>query len=92
MGLALRSFAAALILALAGGMAHAMDSSSSFEPTSSELYKRAQKSVEAQRYREAIEDLQKVVKDRPKNADAFNLLGYSNRKLGEYDLAVRYYT
>lgn len=92
MGLALRGFAAAALLALAMGTAQAMDSSStSFEPTSSELYKRAQKAIDAQRYREAIEDLQKVVKDKPKNADAHNLLGYSNRKLGEYDLAVRYY-
>jgi len=93
MGLALRGFAAAAILALAAGAAQAMDSSSSFsEPSSSELYRRAQKSIDAQRYREAIEDLQKVVKDKPRNADAHNLLGYSNRKLGEYDLAVRYYT
>jgi tetratricopeptide (TPR) repeat protein len=92
MGLALRGFAAAVILALAAGAAQAMDSTSLSEPSSSELYKRAQKSIDAQRYREAIEDLQKVIKDKPKNADAHNLLGYSNRKLGEYDLAVRYYT
>ena len=93
MGFALRTIAAAFVVVLAGGAAQAMDSSSvDLGPSSDELFKRAQKSIDVQRYKEAIEDLQKVVKDKPKNADAFNLLGYSNRKLGQYDLAMRYYT
>jgi len=93
MGLATRTFASALVLALLAGAAQAMDTSTTdLGPSTDELYKRAQKSVDMQRYREAIEDLQKVIKDKPKNPDAYNLLGYSNRKLGQYDLAVRYYT
>jgi len=93
MGLAVRTFAAAIVIALAAGTAQAMDTSSvDLGPSTDELFKRAQKSIEMQRYKEAVEDLQKVVKDKPKSADAFNLLGYSNRKLGQYDLALRYYT
>jgi tetratricopeptide (TPR) repeat protein len=72
--------------------AQAMDSgSTSFGPTTDEIYKKAQKSVDMQRYREALADLQKVIKDKPKHADALNLMGYSHRKLAEYDLAVRFY-
>jgi tetratricopeptide (TPR) repeat protein len=96
MGLALRTTAAALILALSAGSAPAMDSSSdsmsSFSrPSVNELYRKAQKSVELNRYREAIVDLEAILKERPKHADALNLLGYSHRKLSEYDVSVRYY-
>jgi tetratricopeptide (TPR) repeat protein len=97
MGLALRTTAAALVLALSAGAAPAMDSStdsmSSFSrPSVNELYRKAQRSVEAQRYREAIPDLQAILKERPQHADALNLLGYSHRKLNEYDLSIAYYT
>jgi tetratricopeptide (TPR) repeat protein len=91
----LRSLAAGLILALAAGTSvSAMDTSGGDAfgtPTTSDLLKQARKSVDMQRYREAIGDLEKVVKDQPKNADALNLLGYSHRKLSEYDLSVSYY-
>jgi tetratricopeptide (TPR) repeat protein len=88
-----RLIAAALAFALAAGTAHAMDSSggSAFEPSASDLYRKAQKSVDMKRYREAIADLQRVIKERPRHADALNLLGYSHRKLNEYDLSVSYY-
>ena len=36
-------------------------------------------------YRLALQSLAIVVKDEPKNADAWNLTGYSNRKLGNYE-------
>lgn len=90
-----RSFAAALILALmSGASAYAMDSTGGdafSTPSTSDLMKQARKSVDMQRYREAIADLEKVVKSQPKNADALNLLGYSHRKLSEYDLSLNYY-
>lgn len=40
----------------------------------------------------AVPLLQKVVREEERNADAYNLLGYSLRKLGRYDEALRHYT
>ena len=92
MRLALRTMISAFAIVFIAGTAQAMDSgSTSFGPTTDEIYKKAQKSVDMQRYREALADLQKVIKDKPKHADALNLMGYSHRKLAEYDLAVRFY-
>ena len=42
-------------------------------------------------YRAAIVYLKKSVANNPENSDAFNLLGYSNRKLGNNDEAFTYY-
>jgi tetratricopeptide (TPR) repeat protein len=97
MGLAFRTAAVVLVLALSAGTAPAMDSSSdsmssfSSRPSVNDLYRKAQKSIEAKRYREAIPDLEAIIKERSNHADALNLLGYSHRKLSEYDVSVRYY-
>jgi tetratricopeptide (TPR) repeat protein len=56
------------------------------------MYKKASAKVDAGKYDDAIEILDDLVDDNPKNADAWNLLGYSHRKLGEYDEALEYYT
>ena len=42
-------------------------------------------------YKAAIEYLEKSIENDPKNADAFNMLGYSNRKLGNSEDAFKYY-
>jgi Flp pilus assembly protein TadD len=42
-------------------------------------------------YRRASELFARVVEATPNDADAFNLLGYSHRKLGDYDAALRFY-
>ena len=42
-------------------------------------------------YRSAILYLEKAITKYPKNADAFNMLGYSNRKLGKNEEAFKYY-
>jgi len=47
--------------------------------------------VEAKEYRTAIEELKELVNKDADNADAYNLLGYSNRKLKQYDVAEIYY-
>ncbi len=39
----------------------------------------------------AIEKLNEVLKDDPKNADAWNLLGFSSRMTGAFDNAEKYY-
>ena len=43
------------------------------------------------KYEEAIVYLKKSIKNDSKNADAFNMLGYSNRKLGKNEEAFKYY-
>ena len=42
-------------------------------------------------YKAAIVYLEKSIENDPKNADAFNMLGYSNRKLGKNEEAFKYY-
>ncbi len=55
------------------------------------VYRRAMVEVKAGRYAAAIPLLVDVVGNDPKNADAFNNLGYSHRKLGQRDKALIYY-
>mgnify|MGYP000001357395 CR=1 FL=1 len=54
--------------------------------------KAAVKLIRSEKYNEAQPFLQKTIKDDPKNADAFNMLGYSQRKMGNKDVALGYYT
>jgi tetratricopeptide (TPR) repeat protein len=54
-------------------------------------YAAAEKKVKAEKYADAIVLLDKVVKADPKNADAYNYLGFSYRKLGRMDEALGYY-
>ena len=42
-------------------------------------------------FKAAIVYLKRSIKDDPDNTDAFNMLGYSNRKLGNNDDAFTYY-
>ncbi|WP_282607147.1 tetratricopeptide repeat protein [Pelagibius sp. Alg239-R121] len=54
-------------------------------------YAAAESKIKAGDYTAAIVSLLKVVKAEPKNADAYNYLGYSHRKLGQFDDALAYY-
>jgi len=54
-------------------------------------FSKAKRMVEAADYQSAIPLLQRVVRQSPKNADAFNLLGYSHRKLGDREKALKNY-
>ncbi|RLU01933.1 tetratricopeptide repeat protein [Ketobacter sp.] len=49
------------------------------------------KKIDAQQYDAAILDLEKIVAKDADNADAYNLLGFSNRKLKHYEVAEKYY-
>jgi Flp pilus assembly protein TadD len=51
----------------------------------------AQGKIDASNYRGAIEVLKNILADEPNNADALNLLGYSNRMLGNKDESLGYY-
>lgn len=56
------------------------------------VYRRAMVEVKAGRFANAIPLLVDVVGHDPNNADAYNNLGYSHRKLGQRDHALIYYT
>ena len=54
-------------------------------------YKQAVEAVEHKDYKEAISLLKDVLEDNAQNADALNYMGYSYRKLGNYQWALTYY-
>jgi tetratricopeptide (TPR) repeat protein len=47
--------------------------------------------VEAKRYQEAMPLLQQAVAKDPRNADAYNLMGYATRKSGNANGSLQYY-
>jgi tetratricopeptide (TPR) repeat protein len=87
----------AVVALLAGWstFAVAMGSSSSSDTSTSAPkdsdYVNAEKAIKAKDYKGAIPLLEQVVAKQPKNADAFNYLGYAHRKLGETEKAQTYY-
>ncbi len=50
-----------------------------------------EKNIDAKNYQAAIAELETIVAKDAKNADAYNLLGFSNRKLKNYTVAEQYY-
>ena len=92
-GLRIAACAAVLAAGLAAipGTGSAM---SSLDPPAASRDNRmadAEKAVKAKEWNKAIGLLNRVVADSPKNADAYNYLGYSHRKLGNRDQALTYY-
>ena len=74
------------------------DSSDDFSSSSETLVKQeinflnGRQATKDGNYRSAIKYLLKAAEKDPNNADAYNLLGYSYRKLGFNDKAFDYYT
>ncbi len=68
--------------------AMAAGSKSSSKPSKLEV---AEKAIKADNYNRAIELLQKVVASDSQNADAWNYLGFSQRKLKRFDQALGAY-
>ena len=83
--------AAAALLVCWSTVALAMGSSTTDAPKADSDYTKAEKAIKAQDYKGAIPSLEQVVAKQPKNADAFNYLGYAHRKLGEKEKAQTYY-
>ena len=91
------SMLAALALVASGGVAWAMGNdsqttSSSAKPAAPTDYTRAKAMIEARNYKDALPLLQQVVAKEPRNADAYNLLGYATRKSGNPQGSLQYYT
>jgi predicted Zn-dependent protease len=86
--------AASLAMALSGA-AFGMGNDSSppaAKPAADPTFGRAKAMIEAKDYRGALPLLQQVVAKEPKNADAYNLLGYATRKSGDPNGSLQYYT
>ena len=71
--------------------AMAAGSSSSSTQPKADNYENGVKAVKAADYRTAIMLLNKVVAAKPKDADAWNYIGFSNRKLKRFDKALNAY-
>ena len=88
---------AVLAILLAGGVIVASttfaagSSSSSQRPAQKSDYDKAVSAVKSGDYRTAIALLEKVVARDTRNADGYNFLGFSHRKLGQFDIAMKYY-
>ncbi len=80
----------ALCLSLGAGPALAMSAGGS-ESKQNPDYAQAEKLVEAGKYTDAIPLLQKSLAADPTNADAYNLLGFSHRKLDDIEAALTHY-
>ncbi|HIC82260.1 MAG TPA: tetratricopeptide repeat protein [Kiloniellaceae bacterium] len=86
--------AAAVVTALAAPATPALAAGWSSNETATAAdkdYVQAEKRIEAGDYEKAIVLLTKAAERQPENADVFNYLGYSNRKLGNYDVALAHY-
>lgn len=80
-------------LALSGGPVFALGTLGSSAPsqTRDSRFIEAQRAVQAKEWTKAVGLLERVVSDAPHDADAYNYLGYSQRKLGHRDKALASY-
>jgi len=88
----LRKYLTAFVVSsLLVSVAMAAGSSSSSTQSKTDYYAKGVKAVKSANYKKAIFLLKKVVADKPKDADAWNYLGFSNRKLKKFDKALSAY-
>ena len=80
-----------LSVALDPAMA-AGSSDDSSETDSAPTYAEAKAKIDAEKYAAALPLLDKITSEEPQNADAWNLRGFANRKLGNMDVAAMSYT
>lgn len=80
-----------LSLALSGQVMAADTPTTPVENAKIDDYAAGKKALDAKNWAQAATSFKKVVADNPKNADAYNLLGYSSRWLGKYDEAFAAY-
>jgi len=80
-----------LSLALAGAALAADTPTTPVQNAQIDDFAAGKKAIAAKNWAEAVSSFNKVVAQNPKNADAYNYLGYSNRWLGKYDEAFAAY-
>jgi tetratricopeptide (TPR) repeat protein len=84
----------ALALMLHAGTAFGAGSSSSSNnspPSVADMIDDAEELIDDEEYNDAIELLEKAHAEEPNNPDILNWLGYSHRKLGDYDTSLEFY-
>ena len=74
-----------------GGSTFSKSSRSKRSAPVDSFYRQAEKRIKAEDWKGAVALLQKSLARNKKNADAENLIGYSYRKLGNYDRAFQHY-
>lgn len=87
----LTPFALALSLAAGPALADSSAADSAAKNKANPDYTLAQQKVDDGHYADAIVLLEKILAKDRENADALNLLGYSNRKLGNNEIALGHY-
>ena len=80
-----------LSVALAASAYAAGSSSSSSRPSQPSTFDLAETAVKAKDFARALSLMKKVVRSDPENADAWNYIGFSHRKLDQLDLALPAY-
>ena len=60
-------------------------------PSVDDEYKAAQGAIAQNDYKGAMDHLKNVIAAKPDDADALNLMGFSERKIGEMDESLEYY-
>ena len=78
-------------MAMASSALAADTSPAPIESAKADDFSAGQKAIKAKNWALAADSFKKVVADNPKNADGYNLLGYSSRWLGKYDEAFAAY-
>ncbi|MCB2117031.1 MAG: tetratricopeptide repeat protein [Rhodobacteraceae bacterium] len=82
---------AALALAAPAAFAAGTETTTSTAPAAQSGYAEAKAAVDGGQYAQALKLLAAVLKAEPRNADALNLMGYSNRKMNRFPEAERWY-
>ena len=81
----------ATAFAAGGGGGASMDVPAKPSKPADPSYAQAKAMIEARNYAGAMPLLQQVVVRDPKNADAYNLMGYATRKSGDANGSLQYY-
>lgn len=87
-------FAAAFAVAAFSPGVYAMNTDSGSKSSAAPAdpdYDMGKKAAMSGKYGDALASLNKVVERDPKNADAWNYIGFSDRKLGKYDESLAAY-
>ncbi len=76
----------AVVLAFASAASQAADTPTVAQPTTGQRLEQARQAIGEKQWSKALAQLQRALRDEPRNADIHNLLGYSYRKQGTPDL------
>lgn len=80
-----------LAMILAPVLASANMGGSDSDEDGGDVLEQARERIEAGDYRAALDQLEALEAEQSDDADVYNLLGYSHRKLEQYERAERYY-